>query len=128
MRMPRMAIPLLIGLLACSESTPPPTQQSVVDPALVGTWVGMIQNPAAQQSGTLTMMLNGDGSMSATVNNPIFNPVPNGTWNVTGTQFNGRGNDTQGTLIIFQAPRSETQLSGSWNAQGTTGTFSVDKQ
>jgi hypothetical protein len=76
----------------------------------------------------MTMNLNADGSMSATIDNPAFHPIGNGTWSVSGDDWRADGADTMGTLVHFVAPRSTTQLDGTFNAGAGNGTFVATKQ
>lgn len=99
-----------------------------VDRELVGTWIGPITGP--QASGNLTMLLNGDGSMSALVDDPGFQPIDAGTWSVDGDQFEARGRDAVGTEVSFTAPRSAARLTGTWSAGSgpPRGTIDLIKQ
>ena len=135
MRTSRMWLPLLVvALLACGDDdpvAPTPAPLPTVDDALVGTWVGPIQGTppgGTQVSGTMTMNLNADGSMSVAIDNPAFHPINNGTWSVSGSEFSASGADTEGTVVSFLAPRSTTQLEGTFNAGAGNGTFVVTKQ
>jgi hypothetical protein len=79
-------------------------------------------------SSTMTMILNDDGSMSATNSNPQFHPINDGTWSVEQDQFSARGEDILDTLVQFSAPYSTTVLDGTWTTPGARGTFVVTKQ
>jgi hypothetical protein len=130
MRTARRLLPLVVlALVACGSNDDPagPGERPVleVDAALVGTWVGPVEGPGA--AGTMTMNLNADGSMSASITEPTFLPIESGTWGVSGNVFNAEGLNTEGTLVSFTAPRSTTVLDGTWIAGGT-GTFRITKQ
>lgn len=132
MRSARRWLPLVVVvvLVSCSDAGPPPEPPLAVDDALVGTWVGPIEltNPPGLQPGTMTMELNGDGSMSVSVDNPFYKPINSGTWGVSGNEFSAVGPDTQGTEVLFTAPRSTTQLDGTWRTSGGQGNFGATKQ
>lgn len=132
-----MWLPLvMVALAACGNDDnrvgPSPVgPSSAVDSALVGTWVGPIEGSGGgmQASGTITLSLNGDGSMSAVSDtDPPFHPINSGTWSVSQNEFTARGPDVAGTLVQFVAPRSTTQLEGTWTAGSGSGTFAVTKQ
>ena len=133
MRRARSRFPLIVvALLACSSdddpaAPPDPDPQPTVDEALVGTWVGPIVESSTQGSGIMTLILSSDGSMSATVTNPAFHPIPNGTWGVSEGEFTATGADTTLGVVSFTAPRSTTRLTGTWSS-GANGTFDVTKQ
>ena len=125
---------VVVALVACGGDGGPtePPGPSVVDDALVGTWVGPIEEieksfGGVLQSGTMTMNLNADGSMSVSVSNPFIGPIDGGTWGVAdGNEFGAIG--SFGTFVSFDAPRSTTRLDGTWSALFSSGTFSVTNQ
>jgi len=130
------------GLLGCgdsgsmSEPTPvatttvaPAASVGAPDPALVGTWTGQIEASSGNTSasGAFTMILNGDGSMTASSTNPTFRPVT-GNWGVSQNQFMAQTTDSNGTAVNFTAPRSTTALTGTFSTgSGAGGTFTVMK-
>ena len=101
----------------------------MVDDALVGTWIGPIEETEKEfggvlESGTMTMTLNADGSMSLSVSNPFIGPIDGGTWGVAdGNEFGAFG--SFGTFVSFEAPRSTTRLKGTWSGLFSSGTFDV---
>lgn len=74
------------------------------------------------------MTLNADGTMFATTTGSRFHPINNGTWSVADNTFSAMGADIFGTVVTFRAPRSVTQLDGTWAAGAATGTFTLTKQ
>ncbi len=115
------------GPNAAAEPTP---SWGVVDPALVGTWMGPIEgsNGQVQASGTMTMTLNADGSMSVVVPASPFHPIDSGTWFVSASGFEAIGKDALGNVVSFVAPNPTAQLDGRWDSGSATGTFLVTKQ
>ena len=134
MRRARSWFPLIVvALMACSSdddpaAPPDPDPQPTVDEALVGTWVGTILETNVQEGGAMTMILTGDGTFSVSVDNPAVHPIGNGVWDVAEGQFTASGVDSAGGLVSFTAPRSTTQLVGTWVSGGGNGTFEVTKQ
>lgn len=136
------SLPLVVVVLAaCGGDTnpvaPTPTPAAptapttgAVDAELTGTWEGQIEgsNNNSTASGGFTMNLGGDGTMSVSSTNPTFRPV-SGTWGVEGDTFRASGPDSNGTVVTFTAPRSTSQLDGTFSTgSGGTGTFQVTKQ
>ena len=123
---------LLITIICttCSSSDDSPVevqQESKIDPALVGSWVGTIDGGLGEAN--IEIELKGDGTMSGEGANSPYCALT-AKWEVVGSSFKAKGNDScDGTAVSFSAPYSKTKLTGSWNASsGNSGTFSVIKQ
>ena len=105
----------------------PPFEEGIIDPALVGTWLGTVEGSFG--SADMTMILGNDGKVSTEGTTELYCPV-NGTWEVLEKKFEIKGkDDCDGTSVTMNAPYSKSKLVGNWNASsGNKGTFSVEKQ
>ena len=119
-------------IISCSKSNdteeqPNPQPEGVIDPALVGTWVGTVNGSFGEAD--MTMELESNGDMSAEGSTSLYCPME-AKWEVRANRFKASGNDKcDGTSVTFDAPYSKTKLSGSWSAgSGNSGTFSAEKQ
>jgi hypothetical protein len=101
--------------------------KGIIDPALVGSWVGTVDGSFG--SADMTMILDEDGMVTAEGTTDLYCPI-NGNWEVLDNRFEIKGNDEcDGTSMTMNAPYSKTKLVGNWNASsGNSGTFSVEKQ
>ena len=123
----------MVFSISCSkgDDSPDSDKQSleagIIDPVLVGTWVGTVDGSFG--SADMTMILDNDGTVSAE-GTIALNCSINGKWEVLGNEFKINGNDDcDGTAITLNAPYSKLRLAGNWNASnGNNGTFSVVKQ
>jgi len=126
---------LPLALAACGGDDPaapeqPQTPDPVVDEALVGEWLGVIQGTGGGMSAAadIRFELDAEGRMSASASNPPFHPIPTGSWGVAEGTFLANGVDTDGSQVFFEAPRSTTQLKGTWTSCCGAGTFTINKQ
>jgi hypothetical protein len=104
-----------------------PTPVGIIDPALVGTWVGTVDGSFG--TADMTMTLNEDGTVSAEGSTELYCPIV-GTWEVLANKFQIKGkDDCDGTSVSMNAPYSKLRLAGSWSASsGNSGSFVVQKQ
>lgn len=123
---------LFIFIPACSKSDNPKEQiieqpVGVIDPALVGTWVGTVDGSFGEAD--MTMVLESNGDMSAEGSTTLYCPME-AKWEVLSGKFKATGKDKcDGTSVTFDAPYSKTKLDGSWSAgSGNSGTFIAVKQ
>lgn len=125
----------LLAAIACGGGDPaapqqPPEPDPVVDPALVGAWNGTIQGSGGGMSGSanIRVELDATGAMRASPSNLPFHEVPIGSWGVVGNEFRATGRDTEGSMPSFKAPRSTTDMQGTWVSGVASGTFDITKE
>jgi hypothetical protein len=101
--------------------------EGTIETKLVGKWIGEIDGDLGKEDMTMTLVK--DGSVSTTSAMGLYCTL-SGTWEVVDKNFEAKGEDgCDGTIIIFSAPSSTTNLKGSWSqADGSSGTFSVNKE
>jgi len=110
---------VFLFMISCSKSADPeePVNEQlvgVIDPALVGTWVGMVNGSFGEAD--MTMILDSNGDMSAEGSTSLYCPIE-AQWEVRTNRFKASGKDKcDGTSVTFDAPYSKTMLSGTWSA------------
>ncbi len=102
--------------------------ERTIDPKLVGTWRGTVEESSGTANATFTLQMNGD--ILAETDSQVLCPfqgvwwVANGQLTASGEdECDGRGVDIRGNTT------SSTRISGSWTAGSeNSGTFSLTKQ
>lgn len=99
------------------------------DPELAGVWVGVLEavEMGMPVSSEVWIELSADGVMQVIPELPAW-PVRDGAWGVKEGMFVGQGTDEKLSRVRLTAPRSASQLSGTWQSGENTGPFLITKE